>query len=78
MTISMECLPYNQWCSKKGNFILERKKRVWYEKGLSALELHSEYGQDCIIAFAVQEQMKLAEGRFKINQNAVYSFSSCG
>lgn len=77
MTRSMECLPYNQWCSKKGNFILE-KKEVWCEEGLSALELHSEYGQDCIIAFAVQEQMKLSEGKFKINQNAVYSSSSCG
>lgn len=49
--------------------ILEKKLkiRVCYEKGLSAVEFHSECGQDCIIAFAVQEQMKLAEGRFKIN-----------
>lgn len=49
-----------------------------YEKGLSALEFHNECGQDCIIAFAMHEQMKLAEGRFKINLNAVCSFSSCG
>lgn len=57
---------------------MKEKERVYYEKGLSALELHSECGQGCIIAFAKQEQMKVAEGRFKINLNAVCSFSSCG
>lgn len=30
-----------------------------------------------LCSFTVQEQMKLAEGRFKINQNAVCSFACC-